>query len=660
MQEEDDSLHSAIWLVDLDGTNHRQLTNGEALDSQPAWSPDGSRLAFVSTRTGKPQLYALDFAGGEPRKLTDEERGASSPIWSPDGARLAYIADTALQDHLVEEETAWLEGHSKAAEKNGPKLRRVTALKYRFDALGYLESRGHLCLIDAAGGEPKRLTEGSYSETGPAWSPDGREIAFLSDRSEDGEFVWSTAVWLVDVDSGALRRLTSEEMGPFTGGLSWSPDGKSLAFYSSPDITRVPYGDTHVWLVSREGNDERDLSGVLDRPSTGMVGTDHAFAQPVAPAWSPDGQTLYFPLADHGDQPLWAIDVATQESRRVSQGHGQCGGAQLTPDGETLVCIATTATQPLVVCTVPAPGGSLTRITHVNQELFDEVQLSEPERLAFKGAKDWDVEGWLLPPLDAELGTPFPVVLFIHGGPWGAYGNAFSMQRQILAGAGMGSLYINPRGSTGYGQAFAGANDWGLDDYQDLMAGVDHVVEGGLADPTRLAVTGISYGGYMTDWVIGHTNRFACALSENGICNLISFAGTADVGPMWFHRELDGPFWASPELMQRFIFHSPITYVAQMETPLLLVQAENDYRCPIEQGEQLFSALRMRRQPVEMIRIPNASHGVMLSAAPHHRVEHWQIAQSWFARYLLGKAEPEETPETPTLVTAAETVPTGG
>jgi dipeptidyl aminopeptidase/acylaminoacyl peptidase len=442
--------------------------------------------------------------------------------------------------------------------------------------------------------------------------------------------------------------------------LSWSPDGQTIAFYSSSDITRVPYSDSHVWLVSRQGNDERDLSGILDRPSGGMTGTDHAFTQPVGPAWSPDGKTLYFPVSDHGDQALWAMEVESQQGRRVSRGPASCGGPQITPDGQALQCIAAAPGQPLNICTVPTSGGPLTRITHENQELLQQVRLSEPERFTFKGAKDWDVEGWLVRPLNAEPDKPFPVVLFIHGGPWGAYGNTFYMEHQVLAAKGMGSVYINPRGSTGYGQAFASANDWGLDDYQDIMAGVDHVVERGLADPRRLAVTGISYGGYMTNWVIGHTNRFACALSENGICNLISFTGTADVGPMWFHRELGGPFWASPELLQRFIVHSPITYVSQMETPLLLVQAENDFRCPIEQGEQLFSALRMRHKTVEMIRFPNASHGIMLSAAPHHRVEHWQVAEAWFARYLLAAAEPEQAEEeAPTLVTAGDTVPTG-
>jgi dipeptidyl aminopeptidase/acylaminoacyl peptidase len=657
MTEEDDGLHSALWLADLDTGSTRQLTNGEAIDSQPAWSPDGSRLAYLSTRDGKPQVYILDLGGGDPRKLTNEERGATSPIWSPDGRRIVYVGEVAIDTHLVPSETAWLEEHPKAAEKGGPKLRHITSLKYRFDARGYIEGNGHLFLIDAGGGEPRQLTEGPQDDGQPAWSPDGTEIAFLSDRSEDAEGHWSMAIWSVNVESGDARRLTRETLGPFTHGVSWSPDGGSLVFLSAADISREPYGDPHLWMVSREGGDERDISATLDRPSLSLLATDFVYAAMSRPAWSADGTTVYFPVSDRGNQHLYAIDVPSGATRRVTEGDIACGGAELTAGGKILVFLAATPTTPIDVYTVSAAGGVPQPLTQANRELMDEVATSPPESFTFEGAKGWEIQGWLVKPLNAEPGARFPLVLHIHGGPWGNFGNTFYLQKQTLAAAGIASLYINPRGSTGYGQTFASANDWGLDDFADLMAGVDAVLARGEVDPKRMAVTGISYGGYMTNWVVGHTDRFACALSENGICNLMSFFGTGDVGAMWFNRELGGPFWESRDLLERFLFHSPISYVERIATPLLLVQGESDFRCPIEQGEQMLAALRIRGQTVEMIRFPNASHGIMLSAAPHHRIEHWDVAERWYRRFLLPPVAEEQPAEAATPVVEPVTVP---
>jgi Tol biopolymer transport system component len=373
MKEEDDSLHSSLWIMDLDGSNARQLTSGEAADMQPAWSPDGTRLAFVSTRAGAPQVFVLDFGGGDPRKLTSVERGASSPMWSPDGTKIVYSSNVEGESHLVESEKTWLEAHPQVAEKKGPKLRKLTALKYRFDSLGYIEGRNHLFLINAEGGEPRQLTDGPWDESGAAWSPDGKEIAFLSDRSEDAERYWSTAVWSVDVESGEARRLTSDKLGAFTGGLSWSPDSSTLAFYASPDIAREAFAEPHLWLVSRQGGDARDLSGVLDLPASHYAGTDFSFAMPVAPPWSKDGSTIYPTLGDHGNHVVYAIDVKTQSTRRISTGDGGPGGVQLTPDEKTLLCIAATPTRPLEVGTIPVAGGPFTPLTDVNHDLLAEV-----------------------------------------------------------------------------------------------------------------------------------------------------------------------------------------------------------------------------------------------------------------------------------------------
>jgi dipeptidyl aminopeptidase/acylaminoacyl peptidase len=282
---------------------------------------------------------------------------------------------------------------------------------------------------------------------------------------------------------------------------------------------------------------------------------------------------------------------------------------------------------------VPTSGGALRFVTETNGALLEEVTLVAPEPISFTGPDDQGIEGWLYKPIDAP--RPYPLVLHIHGGPHGSWGHSFYFQAQALAEAGYASLYLNPRGSSGYGEQFARAADWGEKDYLDLMAGVDAALAGGEVDAARMGVTGISYGGFMTNWVVGHTTRFAAAVSVNGISNLTSFYGVSDIGPLWFPPKF-GNFWENEESWQLYRKHSPIAYAANIATPLLLIQAEDDFRCPIEQGEQMLSVLRVRRQTVELVRFPHASHVIAFSAAPHHRYFQWKLTLDWFERSRKG------------------------
>ena len=260
-----------------------------------------------------------------------------------------------------------------------------------------------------------------------------------------------------------------------------------------------------------------------------------------------------------------------------------------------------------------------------------------PERLRFAASDDLEIEAWLYRPRQPASSRPFPLILHVHGGPMAAWGNIFLFQAQTLATAGYASLYINPRGSTGYGQAFTRQADWGEKDFGDLMAGVEAVLARGEADPRRVGITGLSYGGFMTLWALGHTDRFAAGVAINGISNFVSLYGVSDVSNLLLDLELGGPFWTSEEQWQRYRYHSPLTYVERITAPLLLLQGENDYRCPIEQGEQMLTALRVRRQTVELIRVPGASHGIAMSAWPHQGYFQWRLSQEWFDRYLTGE-----------------------
>ncbi len=637
--------HSAIWLVSLESGQCRQLTSGENQDMQPRWSPDGSRLAFVSTRhEGNPQLFLIEVTGGEARRLTSVAEGAASPRWSPDGKHLCYTSTTETDWQKVAQETAWFETHSEV-DKNTPRLRRQSALLTRFDGRGYIERRAHLFLLtlDEAQAEPRQLTEGDFDADQAVWSPDGALIAFVSNRSEDANASLVSDIWTVAVESGELQRLTDGDLSAMLP--AWSPDGNILAFFAEhPLSARRGYEDPHLWLVSRSGGDQRDLMRHLDRTLAALQ-PDYHFSAGAAPLWSPDGQTLFFVSADHGADAVFALAVEAGDCQRVSSTAADVVALQQVEARQMFVGVAATSEQPYDLFTLPWSGGELQPLVVTNQALLAEVSIAPTERINFTGPDGWEIEGWLVKPLHAE--RPYPLILHVHGGPYSAWGHSFYFQAQALAGAGYASLYINPRGSKGYGLAFAQAADWGEKDYLDLMAGVDAVLASGDVDPERLGITGISYGGFMTNWALGHTDRFAAAVSVNGVSNHMSFHGTSDLGVVWFGRQYGHP-WESPEFYRS---RSPITHVDRIATPLLLLQSENDYRCPIEQGEQMFASLLARGQVAELIRFPNASHAIAATASPHHRYFQWKLTLDWFDSYLV--------PRKNTLVEASQSAAPG-
>jgi dipeptidyl aminopeptidase/acylaminoacyl peptidase len=472
---------------------------------------------------------------------------------------------------------------------------------------------------------------------------------------DDSEHNRALDVWTVDVESREMRCLTNSDL--MSQLLAWSPDGQTIAFYARPETPAYGYQDVHVWTVPREGGESRDASAQLDRFCVGIVLSDYMLPADVPPAWSPDGETIYFIAVDRGARAIFALSLRDGSVRRVSQTAALVGGAQCSPDGRTLVCFAATATQPFDVFTVPAKGGELHQVTWTNADLIDEVSLAPTEPIQFKGAGNWDIEGWLVTPGD-DVPRPYGLILLVHGGPQAAWGNAFYFWCQVLAGAGYASLLVNPRGSIGYGEDFARAADWGQSDFQDLLAGVDFVLARGDVDAGKLGITGASYGGFMTNWALGHTDRFAAGVAVNSISNFTSFYGVSDIGASWFERSFKehfgGRFWQDREHWEQYIARSPITYVENIKAPLLLISAENDYRCPIEQAEQMLTALRMLHRTVQLIRIPGASHGVF--ASPHQRYVRWQVTRDWFDTYLKGELV-EQAVVAEEAVAAPEPVP---
>lgn len=640
--EQGNKTRSAIWLVDTADGATRQFTSGESNDATPRFSPDGKTLAFVSRRhENKPQVFLMPVEGGEARRLTSREEGAHSPVWSPDGSRLCFTSEVETGAQTVECEKGWFEAHVDADQKL-PRMRRQITLFTRFDGRAYLDKRPHLFVLDISSGEVRQLTDGDYDDQAAAWSPDGSLIAFASNRKEDAEHSRGADVYTVSVENGELRQLTDGSLQAQQP--SWSPDGTLLAFYARQEIVPGGYQDTHIWLVRREGGEALDVSAQLDQSVVGNAMSDYMSTASSPPVWSPDGQTIYFTAVDHGDRPVYELSVHDGAIRRISPSRGVMGNIQVNPSGTSLIGIAAAPNRPFDLWSIQLEDGSERQLTRVNAHLLEQVALRDAERISFQGPEGWEIEGWLIAP-DEAVERPYPLILQVHGGPHGAWATTFYFWAQVLAGAGYGTLYVNPRGSIGYGQRFAQAADWGQNDFGDLMAGVDAVIARVEADAERVGVTGGSYGGFMTNWIIGHTDRFAAAVSNNSISNFVSFYGVSDIGSTWFeHSFLEhfgGRFWESRAQWEKYIERSPISYVDNIHTPLLLISGEADYRCPIEQAEQLLTALRMLRRTVELVRLPGASHGVPL--APHQQLIRWQISKDWFDTYVKsGRQAPVE------------------
>lgn len=632
---EKDEMRSAVWLAPSTGGEPRRFTQGPKRDSLPRWSPDGSQIAFLRDDGEKPQIFVMPATGGEARRLTNIEEGAGVPVWSPDGKQIAFVARVGDEREPKEKE---------AKERQAKQPVEINAIKYKFDVIGHFRGRRpQIFLVRTDGDGPNdatQLTKGPYDSSMPVWSPDGARVAFVSTRHEERDFDAVSDIYVVDAVGGEPQRLTPSA-GP-SAAPSWSPDGSRIAYAGS----EYPVGgfdgrNLSLWSVSSDPNTggepqrlTRDFDASISAMQAGGIG--------VPLIWSKDGSEITFGAIDRGASHLFRVPAGGGNPRKVFGGEERSVlSASATPDGEHLAAVISRYDTPSAVIVVSASGSDERQLTHLNEALFSSLRLSEPERLSFQGTDGGEFEGWLIRPIDAKPGERAPLLLDVHGGPHGAWGPGFSYAmpfRQALAGQGWAILYINPRGSGSYGDDFATyiKAGWGERDFPDFMAAVDRVVEMGIADPERLAVTGVSYGGYMTNWIVGHTDRFKAAVSEACVSNLVSFYGTADIGSIFFDHQFEGPWW---EQLQRYLKLSPISYVDRITTPMLFLHNEGDLRCPIAQSEEMFVALRRQRKPVQFVRFPGGFHGGYLYGPPSHHVEHDQRLIAWVNRWVLG-AEP--------------------
>jgi dipeptidyl aminopeptidase/acylaminoacyl peptidase len=621
IDREGDGYRSAIWLVAVDGSGARRLTYSDRGDTQPRWSPDGRALAFVSNRTGSNQLYVLPITGGEPRRLTDLPRGVSEIAWSPDGTAIAFTARTGGDDRA-----------------GAPRV--LTALKHKLNGQGFFDgSRLHLFVVDATEpGAPRQITDGDWDDGQIAWSPDGRLIAFVSARHESRDRDQGQDVWVVPAAGGEARCLTNG-FGPCQA-PAFSPDGRTIAFAGHADRHDLGGRTSRVWLVPVAGGAPRALTAALDRGV--QAGPLTPGAPPARIAWTPNGGAVLARVQDGADVHLYRAAVPDGTLTRLVGGE-RCVLAFSTAADGTLALLITNPYHPAEVFVAAPDGTAARRLTATNDALLDELRLPEiaPARATMPDGAV--IEGWVIKPLDMEPGARYPLVLDVHGGPHGAFLHAFAGAYPLaLASRGCAVLQVNPRGSTGWGEEFARHLHGGRGerDLPELLAVLDTVIAQGWVDPERLGITGYSYGGYMTAWAIGHTDRFKAAVWGAGAANLYTHFAYSDINAPRYH-EMDGSPWERRELYLRL---SPISYVQHIRTPLLMLHGEADLRCNIAQADEFFTALKYLGNEVVLVRYPGEHHGMRQQGKPSNRVDYDRRLIAWFAERLAFDPTPAVAP----------------
>ncbi len=630
-----DRSTSDLWIINADGTGHQPLVALDGNASQPRWSPEGDRLAFVSSKDGRSQVFVHWFDSGRTAPITRLTESPSSLTWSPDGESLAFSMFVPTDKASA----ASLPSAPKDADW-GPAFEVVDRLTYRVDGRGGLpHGNTHLFVISSEGGTPRQLTSGDFDHSGPlSWSLTGDALCFSANRRKD----WETEpqdsnIFRVDVNSGELTQLT-DRYGP-DDAPAVSPDGKAIA-YTGFDDTHQGYRISRLYVMNADGTDPRVIAGFLDRSLS-------------SPTWDAKGTGVFVSYDDHGATAIAWIDTTERGARSnigplrpvVGDAGGLSlgrpyGGSSFTVSDDGLIVYTRQATDRPADLALVRGGEHARTITHLNEDLLAHRDLGEVHEFSAPSSVDGQrIEGWYVTPPDFDPEKTYPLILEIHGGPFANYGPRFAAELQLYAAAGYVVLYANPRGSTSYGEAFGNAihHAYPGDDYHDLMSCVDRLISRGFIDTDRMFVTGGSGGGVLSAWIVGKTDRFRAAVVQKPVINWYSFVLYADFPAFFYKYWFPGPPW---EHQDHYMARSPISLVGNVTTPTMLITGEQDFRTPMPETEQYYTALKIRGVPTKMVRVPDAGHGI--ASKPSNLIAKVAEVLSWFEEHGTDADESQE------------------
>ena len=623
MDQEKNKYLSYLIHIDVDSNEVTQWTFSEERISSLTWSPDGKSIAFLSTRNKQKQLFILSKNGGEAKQITKFADGVNSYLWDPNNEKIWFTANVQEGKEFTDEK--------EEKKDEFPTAYVVNGMKYKMNGVGLISQKSYSQIgkVNLVDNHVSRFITDTYDYSLQAISHDGRSLVVGVNRAEDKDNDWHSPIILIDIETKKETVIANEE--GYFGGATFSLDDRYIAFEGS-NFTFRNAGHASLYIYDVDQQHYWNLTESLDLP-IGDYSVGDLQQSVTAPSlvWT-ETNDLYFQLSTSGDVRLYyaslegAIYPASPEDEHIY-------GYDVSRDGNTALLAISNPVFPGELFKYDIALGERHQITHFNDAWLEEVNVVKPQPITYEGYNGWTVHGWLMKPANYVEGEKYPLIVEIHGGPHTMYANTFFHELQVLAAQGYGVLYVNPRGSHSYSQQFVDAcrNDYGGGDYEDIMAGLDYVlVQNDWIDESRLGVTGGSYGGFMTNWIVGHTNRFKAAVTQRSISNWISFFGVSDIG-YYFTEWQIGKDMNDVETLWK---HSPLKYAKNIETPLLILHGEKDDRCPIEQAEQLYITLKSMGKETQFVRFPNADHNLSRVGIPNLRQQRLEQIVDWFKKYL--------------------------
>jgi len=622
---------SNLWVTPTSRSAPKRFTHGNHFDHSPTFSPDGKQLAFFSNRRSESQfqIYLIPIDGGEACPLTNVKGDFGSLEWSPDGKQLLCMFRKKDQDDLDREK-------DEQKKKLGVVSRHITRTFFKMDGEGfYPKERWHLWLFNTKTGKGEQLTDGlTHEEYSPAWSPDGTKVIYVSNHADEPDLdPEAEDLYILNLKSGRSKRMNL----PIGGKAfpSFSPDGKQVAWIGSEGRGDW-WQNNKIFVTNANGKEKvRNLTGLFDIDANTFTINDLNDSHHTRPVWSTDGTKIYFQVAQKGKNILCSVAVSTKkpEIETLIDERGVVEDFLFNGTQDRLVYLFPNENDTGQYHVRDMQSGSERVLTKVNSNWFKKKTFGDLEEVWFKGSDKNDIQGWILKPPGFKKGKKYPSIMEIHGGPMTQYGHLFMHEFQYLAATGYVVYFCNPRGGMGYGEEHAKVieNAWGTKDYEDLMCWADYLSKQPYIDKKRMGVTGGSYGGYMTCWMVTHTHRFKAAATQRCVSNLVSMYGSSDFNWM-FQREFgDKPAW---DITDSYWEQSPMKHVGNTKTPTLVIHSEQDLRCDIEQSEQFYVALKKLGVPTEFIRFPDESHGLSRVGRTDRRIVRLEHLKRWFDRYL--------------------------